>query len=795
MGLNPLTSSIIYTDMYPGKLYISYDKGRNWVYRGVTGMNDIRQIVVHPNDTLTIFCAGNFPSDGLRKSIDGGVTWQVVIGSYAIDGESITYDPQHPDTMYAGSFVDGKVYRSFDRGETWRLMGIAGTELCAFAVRPDSVNVLYAGTGNGTISKSTNYGSTWRVVRTNPSRGFQEVPKFVVNQINPMVAYASLYGDQDSSLGIVKTTDGGEHWAITSLRNIEMWGIEMDPSNPEMIYAGTFSDSIATVFQTTDGGATWISFGNGIPEGGQVWSFHIHPLAPTDLWLACVARNQGATGVYTWLSSSTIISGIVADSSTGDTIRNGRIANFSTTDVADLSQSSGTFEFGYFEGDSTLNPTLHVSAYPYYLKDLKVTFIPDSVLHQDILLKKLDITTISGIVRDSLNHKPLQAKATLFSTTSVGDFSRTVATDSQGRFALDSVYISYSPINQYTKLLVEPEIPYVTSTIVPSPVDHMGLSLQFDLNIADVLVASSTGSGNYGSYYQSALDSLGLRSYLWDVTRQGVPPLRRGTEFREKTIIYFSGINSTPLLSSEADSLIACLDSGCDLFLTGQNFLELNDSTPLFSNYLKIGYGGNSSIVYTKGINNDLFNGFGFYTTGDGANDQTSRDILVPNSGSVKPIMSYGVTGSLGTAAIRIDTLGAGSKAIVMGYGFEAINGALTRKNVLKQILGYFDGTIVVNVGDLESALRLPTRFSLDQNYPNPFNPSTIIRYALPVQSHVALRIYNVLGQHVATLVDEIQDAGYKQVEWDASKMASGVYFYKLTTGTFVDMKKMILIR
>jgi len=96
----------------------------------------------------------------------------------------------------------------------------------------------------------------------------------------------------------------------------------------------------------------------------------------------------------------------------------------------------------------------------------------------------------------------------------------------------------------------------------------------------------------------------------------------------------------------------------------------------------------------------------------------------------------------------------------------------------------------------------LPTKFALEQNYPNPFNPSTKLKYQLPVDSRVTLKVYNVLGQVVATLADETQSAGYKTVEWNASNVASGVYFYKLeTVGTsdhdksFTQVKKMLLLK
>jgi hypothetical protein len=89
--------------------------------------------------------------------------------------------------------------------------------------------------------------------------------------------------------------------------------------------------------------------------------------------------------------------------------------------------------------------------------------------------------------------------------------------------------------------------------------------------------------------------------------------------------------------------------------------------------------------------------------------------------------------------------------------------------------------------------------FALSQNYPNPFNPSTMISYQLAVNSHVTLKVYNVLGQEVATLVNDRQEAGSYTVSFNTSKgtlsLSSGVYFYRLNAGSFVSTKKLILMK
>ena len=88
-----------------------------------------------------------------------------------------------------------------------------------------------------------------------------------------------------------------------------------------------------------------------------------------------------------------------------------------------------------------------------------------------------------------------------------------------------------------------------------------------------------------------------------------------------------------------------------------------------------------------------------------------------------------------------------------------------------------------------------PIQFALHHNFPNPFNPSTAIKYDLPTDVHVTLRVYDMLGRTVATLFDEVQQSGYHQYQFDASNMASGVYFYFLNAGEFSSVKKLLLLR
>jgi hypothetical protein len=89
----------------------------------------------------------------------------------------------------------------------------------------------------------------------------------------------------------------------------------------------------------------------------------------------------------------------------------------------------------------------------------------------------------------------------------------------------------------------------------------------------------------------------------------------------------------------------------------------------------------------------------------------------------------------------------------------------------------------------------IPARTSLDQNYPNPFNPSTKIVYRVRGRESVKLKVYDVLGREISTLVDEVKAPGSYELTLDASSLPSGVYLYRLTAGSFKETKKLIVLK
>ena len=107
----------------------------------------------------------------------------------------------------------------------------------------------------------------------------------------------------------------------------------------------------------------------------------------------------------------------------------------------------------------------------------------------------------------------------------------------------------------------------------------------------------------------------------------------------------------------------------------------------------------------------------------------------------------------------------------------------------------YVDEASILREGTAAEAGDLPGRFVLEQNYPNPFNPSTTISYTLGERARVTLTVFNVLGQHVATLVDGVQSAGSHRVTFSGDDLNSGVYLYRLDAGDQVETRQMLLMK
>lgn len=152
------------------------------------------------------------------------------------------------------------------------------------------------------------------------------------------------------------------------------------------------------------------------------------------------------------------------------------------------------------------------------------------------------------------------------------------------------------------------------------------------------------------------------------------------------------------------------------------------------------------------------------------AQTELKRSVVASGGGSMGST-NYGVTGTVGQSAIGEQA--SSNYSVLGGYW-------LPEDNIATAI---------------ENRANLPRVYALDQNYPNPFNPATTIRFALPQESFVKLRVYDVSGNVVAELVNEVRQAGVHREDFVASSLASGIYFYRLEAKGFVQSRKLVLLK
>jgi hypothetical protein len=163
------------------------------------------------------------------------------------------------------------------------------------------------------------------------------------------------------------------------------------------------------------------------------------------------------------------------------------------------------------------------------------------------------------------------------------------------------------------------------------------------------------------------------------------------------------------------------------------------------------------------------------------------------------------------TGLMKIWTLDQGNELRVLIYSPQGNavspgeNSFLTLKNALgltltQAIFSDQEGNLIKGEINYKGEKGVPTSFSLSQNYPNPFNPETYIDFSVPVEQKVSLKIYNIRGQLVKTLINEVVKPGKQTVKWDGTdqdnqKVASGIYLYRLAIQTYSETKRMVLVK
>jgi len=331
-------------------------------------------------------------------------------------------------------------------------------------------------------------------------------------------------------------------------------------------------------------------------------------------------------------------------------------------------------------------------------------------------------------------------------------------------------------------------------------------NITFNLAIGQgkVLLVEDDGGFDLSHYYKDALEILGISYLYWNTNGSG--PVDEDTLMTYNRIIWYTGMEfNNSLFKHGTKPLENYLENGGNLFINGSLFpFSVRDSL-IMSDYLHtnfINYNTELHHLKSEGTKPVLDDITFWLSTADDNNQSFTGEIDA--QATAQPILFYdkytyegsGNIKSSGAAAVAVADND--YRVVMFSFGWEGIEDREIRQAVLVKILNWLQD-IQTSVGSNLTDGSSPATYKLSQNYPNPFNPTTTIQFDVPQTSHVTIKIYNILGKEIKTLINRDINAGSYEVIWNGKDklnqpVASGMYFYQMTGGEFRMTRKMILL-
>ncbi|WP_304131202.1 YCF48-related protein [Ignavibacterium album] len=752
------------------------------------------------------FIVGNYGT--LLKTTNGGSNWEYLQ----------PYLPKNLNSMY---FVNsnigfavgdsGLIVKTTNGGDSWIILN-SGVDTTLTDIFFLNENYGYAVGYWGLVLKTTNGGFSWNS------------QSFYYNN-NKVLMLDSSNGFIPHDFGMLRTTNGGASWHSVSLNpNITLKDIKFINNQVGIVVGGNFTQG--HILKTTDGGNTWTTIVNNSPWGFTGLFFHDSVTGFATGYSGTLLKTTDGGNNWTDISLNTyknLLKGTFFDSDNGIIIGEGGLI-YKTTDGGNSWNkiTVGTDQFIY--SSYFLNNSFGMAAGG-----------------GGVILK-----TTNGGINWSEKNVDFSSNITIYDVH-IFDNNNAYAVSLSGHHYRTSdggeTWSYYGGLNANTLLrliFVNDSVGYAvgywgtviktTSSGITWNFANSGISNSIILFDADFLDASKGFvCGSNGTILKTTDGGSS-----WSNLNSGTTAWIRGIDFWDDNLGLAVGDNYLILKTTNGgvswDSISGiqwAYSYHSVKFVTPQYAVVTGD----LGKILISSDGGNSWSEQISSTNNNLFR----VTVVD-----TATYFVVGASGTILKTINAGIPVELEnftafvngntvtlswTTATELNNSGFdierkqlfSSQSSIGDNYWEKIsfiqgNGTTTEKHSysfqdknlssgkyqyrLKQI--DFDGTFQYsNVTEIE--IGVPEKFSLEQNYPNPFNPSTKIRYSIPnVGSELAqtvLKVYDILGNEVATLVNEKKPAGIYEVEFNASQLSSGIYFYKLSAGPFTEIKKMTLIK
>lgn len=839
---NPLNTNSIFAGAASGGLWRSYTGGVGVsVWQQVpTGFPvlGVSSIAIVPTDSNTIYIGTgevyNYQNShggltvretrgsygmGILKTTDYGVTWTKSLDwSYNAERgvQKVRIDPNNYNIIWAAT-TEG-TYKSTDAGQTWNQMHniLMSTDV---AIMPGNSNIVFEAcgnlnsTGNG-IYRTTNGGTSWTKLTSGLPSSYGGKALLQIYQANPQIIFASIGNGSATGAGtwLCKSTNGGDNWSIintTDYSTYQGWyshWVGVNPTNQNLILTGGID-----VYKSTNGGTTltqktyWYLWYFGVtPPGG--------PEGPPDYVHAdqhSITYNPNDPNIV-YLGTD---GGVFRSTDGGETFTGCNGGYQSTQFYSQFASSftSGSIGIGGLQDNATA----------IYLG----TDAWKRVLGGDGCAAGIHPTN-ENIMYGTYQYLALQRSTNLGNnwngiqppnSSSAGFYAPFVVCRSNP----NTLYAGSNYVHKSTNQGSSWTLMNGGQTLDGNPLLVLtGSNSSTDTVYAATSPVSSRGNVfvtfNGGTSWNNITGTLPDR-YLTDIA---VAPTNASTVY-----VTVAGFGSSHLFkSTNAGQTWTDIGSSLPDAPAFSVIVDpLNENNIFFGNDITVyasSDAGNTWFEYSNGLPEAVFvydlnilasnHKLRVATHGNGVYE---ADIMVPVelisftgvSENNEITLNWATATELNNHGFEIERSvdnkefitrgfveGSGTSTEMHKYSFteDALNGTLYYR--LKQIdyNGNYSYSESIEINSVYAS-----NFQLYQNYPNPFNPSTKIKYAITEQAFISLKVYDALGNEVSTLVNEVKPTGNYEVEFNGTGLSSGVYFYKLNAGSFVETKKMVLLK